>query len=397
VRPAATIRLLAGRGRVVTSRARIVATAARARRGGRVYTLWPDARQPMIAADMGYPPAAEWLRRTMVPTLRRLPDAAAWMSLRARAALIAETDGLAARIGTTITRARPPRIALYSPSGQPVSKAICFLFREGDREPHMVVKAMAEPRFDWRLRQEAGLVESIRGLIGEDERLAATLPEPPLLADHVDGEFVVAEPFDTLGGATGAATQEQALEWLRAFQVASSSHDRQWDADDERTAIQATSDAWRSAGLHTEDLVARRVRSLLEQARGTIVPRCAVHGDFWRGNVAARAGAIRVYDWEWAVLDGTPVVDLWSYELAELRLLAREGETSLDDPLAAALRRVEEELRRRHLDDRLALATLAPVLGGLSFRIRNVLRMPDEMERHSISLMAAVERLLASA
>jgi hypothetical protein len=37
------------------------------------------------------------------------------------------------------------------------------------------------------------------------------------------------------------------------------------------------------------------------------------------------------------------------------------------------------------------------VLGGLSFRIRNVLRMPDEMERHSISVMAAVERLLASA
>ncbi len=397
MRPATTTRLLAGRGRIVTSRARIVATAARARRGGRVYTLWPDARLPMIAADMGYPPAAEWLRRTMVPTLRRLPDAAAWMSLRARAALIAETDGLAARIGTTITGGRPPRIALYSPSGQAVSKAICFLFREGDREPHMVVKAMAEPRFDWRLRQEARLVESIRGLIGEDERLAATLPDPPLLAEDVEGEFVVAEPFDALGGATGAATREQALEWLRAFQVASSSHERQWDADDERAAVDATRDAWRSASLPTEDVVVRRVRSLLEQIRGTTVPRCAVHGDFWRGNIAARAGAIRVYDWEWAVLDGTPMVDLWGYELAELRLLAREGETSLDDPLAAALRRVEEELRRRHLDDRLALATLAPVLGGLSFRIRNVLRMPDEMERHSISVMAAVERLLASA
>ena len=47
-----------------------------ARRGRRTYTLWPDHRQPMISADMGYPPAAEWLRRTLVPTLRRLPDAA---------------------------------------------------------------------------------------------------------------------------------------------------------------------------------------------------------------------------------------------------------------------------------------------------------------------------------
>jgi hypothetical protein len=126
------------------------------------------------------------------------------------------------------------------------------------------------------------------------------------------------------------------------------------------------------------------------------LPRCAVHGDFWRGNVAARDGSVRVYDWEWAAADGMPLFDLWTYELAELRLLARAGGGQLESELGNALVRLQTELRRRELDDRLALATLAPVLGALSFRIRKRLAMPDEMERHSLAVMAAAERLLVS-
>ena len=392
--PAATLRLLAERGRIVTSRVRIVAAAARARRGNSVYTLWPDARQPMISADMGYPPAAEWLRRTMVPTLRRLPDAATWMSLRARAALIGETDGLAARIGASVLAGRP-RVAMYSPSGQAVSKAVCFLFSEGDREPQVVVKAMAEPRFAWRLRTESALLETIRSRIA-DERFAATLPSPPLLTRELDGDFLVAEQFDPLAAATGSGTRDQALEWLRRFQAASSSDERPWTVDDEREALDAVLGAWRLAGTGTEDQVAARVRELMAPLRGSAVPRCPVHGDFWRGNVAALDGSVRVFDWEWAALDGTPLVDLWTYELAELRLLARQGERALDDELAAALARVQAELASRRLDERLALATLAPTVGALSFRIRTRLEMPDEMERHSVPVLAAAERLLAT-
>jgi len=126
------------------------------------------------------------------------------------------------------------------------------------------------------------------------------------------------------------------------------------------------------------------------------MPRCAIHGDFWHGNVAAREGSVRVYDWEWAVLDGIPLVDLWTYELANLRIHARDGGGKLDDSLRDALQHVRAGLRRRALDERLALATLAPVLGELSFRVRRRLRMPDEMERASIAVMAAAERLLLS-
>jgi hypothetical protein len=382
---------------VLRTRAAIVAAATRARRGGSTYTLWPDAGQPMIAADMGYPPAAEWLRRTVVPTLRRLPDAAGWMTLRAGAALVAERQGLAGQVAATVLVPDTPlRIALFSPSGQAVSKAICFVFAEGDEEPRLVVKAMAEPRFSGRLRTESELLASVRERVASDERVADALPAAPSFHGDVAGEFILAEPFDRLGAAAGSATQERALQWLRAFHAASRTREHAWDADDDRATLASTAVTWRLAGRPAEDAVAARLRSLLAPLRGAIVPRCAVHGDFWRGNIAACERSIRVYDWEWCRLDGTPLVDLWTYELAELRLRARTGDQALEALLRDALGRVESELRERGLDERLALATLAPVLGELSFRVRRRLGMPDEMERPSIAVIAATEHLLLS-
>jgi hypothetical protein len=397
IQPAATLRLLALRGRVITSRPAMVAVAAAARRGGRVYTLWPDQRQPMISADMGYPPAAEWLRRTLVPTLRRLPDAAGWMALRAGAVLVAERRGLAEQLGERVLGSGPRvRIAMFSPSGQPVSKVICFLLREGEQEPRLVVKAMAEPHFSGRLRSESKLLAAVRDRVAHDVRVAGALPPAPLFAGEFGAEFMLAEPYDPLGTATGSGTREEAVQWLRAFQEASYTRPRPWDADDARWALDVTRDTWRLAGRAAEDAVLERLRGLLGELRRRPVPRCAVHGDFWRGNVAARDGRIRIYDWEWSELDGTPLFDLWTYELAELRVRARAGERALEPPLRAALARVEEELLQRGLDERLALVTLAPVLGGLSFRIRRRLDMPDEMEQPSTAVIAAAERLLLS-
>jgi hypothetical protein len=286
---------------------------------------------------------------------------------------------------------------MFSPSGQAVSKVICFLFREGEDEPRIVVKAMAEPRFSWRLRRESVLLESIRERVLRDERVLAGLPAAPLFAGVAAGEFMLAEPCDALGTATGDGTRAQALEWLRLFQLASCSREHAWCSDDERGGLTAAEDAWRLAAPGRGDAVVSRVRELLEPLRGAIVPRCAVHGDFWRGNVAARRGSIRVFDWEWAALEGGPFFDLWTYELAELRVRARDGERGLEGCLAEAVARVRQELGLRGLDERFALATLAPVLGALSFRIRSQLGMADEMEPHSVSVMLAAERLLLSA
>ncbi len=351
----------------------------------------------MFSADVGYPPAAEWLREAMVPTLRRLPDAATWMALRAGAALVAEHPGRAADVAQRVLgRSSPLRIAMYSPSGQAVSKVICFMFAEGDAAPRLVVKAMAEPRFSERLRAESAVMESVRARVAHDARAVAGLPPAPLLADETAQDFVLAEPFDALGEATGSGGRTEALEWLLAFQAASHTRTEPWGVDDDDWAVGSTREAWRLARRPAEDVVVERVRALLAPLRGVPMPRCAVHGDFWHGNVAAREGSVRVYDWEWAVVDGTPLVDLWTYELAKLRIHARDGGARLDESLRDALEHVRAGLRRRELDVRLALATLAPVLGLLSFRVRRRLRMPDEMERASIAVMATAERLLLS-
>jgi len=351
----------------------------------------------MISADLGYPATAEWLRRTMVPTLRRLPDAAAWLSLRARAALVSREDGLAAQIGGEVLGTGSPlRVAMYSPSGQAVSKVICFLFRDGEDDPTIVVKAMAEPRFSWRLRRESALLESIRVQVSHDARVAGGLPGAPLFASDVAGEFILVEPVDALGPRTGETSRMRALDWLWQFQIASCSRERPWEAEDQQRALAAAEEAWRLTAPGSEEAVVSRVRALIAPLRGAMVPRCAVHGDFWRGNVAGNR-AIRVYDWEWAALEGDPWFDLWTYELADLRELARAGNRGLEARLNAAVQRVRSELRDRGLDERFALATLAPVLGALSFRIRGRLGMPDEMEAHSISVMRVAERLLLAA
>ena len=390
------LRLLAARGRVVTSRRRILAAAAAARRGGRAYTLWPDAGAPMIAADVAYPPAAEWLRATMVPTLRRLPDAAGWMALRAGAVLVPREPGLALEVAARVAPAGGPvlRVAMYSPSGQAVSKVVCFVFGEGEHEPRLVVKAIADPRFGWRLHDESAALEGVRARVAHDAAVAAALPPAPSFARQVRGDVVVAEPFDPLGTATGSGVRGPAMGWLRAFQAASATGARPWSDDEQAEVLRGVREAWGLAGLGTGDRVAARVAGLVEALRGVEVPRCAVHGDFWRENVAAVGGRVRVYDWEWARLDGTALVDLWTYELAELRILARAGRPALEEPLAEALYRVAAELRARGVDDRLAAATLAPVLGALSFRVRTHLRTGDEMERHSIALMRAAQQVL---
>jgi hypothetical protein len=393
--PGPALRLLAARGRLVTGRLAIVAAAASARRGASVYTVWPDARAPIICADVGYPPTAEWLRRTIVPTLRRLPDAAAWLALRAGGALVPERPGLASRAATeAVDLGAAPRVALYSPSGQAVSKAISFVFAQGESEPRAVVKAMADPRFSARLRRETEALDAVRRRVAQVPAVWNALPPAALSAGELDGEFVTVERLDRLALATGAAARKPALAWLRAFQDASSDGRQPWTADEAGRATAAVQDAWRLAPAPSAADVADRVGALLGAMVGAPMPRCAVHGDFWRGNIAAVGDDLRVADWEWAASDGTPLFDLWTYELAELRWRAAKGERELEPALSAALGRVCDGLAERSLDSRWAMAMLAPVLAELSFRIRRRIGVPDGMEAPSMVVMRAAERLL---
>jgi hypothetical protein len=388
------------RGRTIGKRPWAVAAAVFARLTRlRAYTVWPSTLHPYFVVDMSHPPSAAWLAETFEPEARRrrLLGAATWNALRTRALVAGRPSTLAAE---ALLRAGGPdvaglRLALYSPTGTSLSKAACFVFEPGAAAPTVVVKAMPERRYSERLRHETEIVESVRHRIGPSSRTASALPLHPLYAGVAAGDYVVVQPVDPLAGHTGRLTDPSAaLAWLREFHAATTTHVRGWDDADTDRALDAVAYAWRRARPGTADSVTLRARRLLNRHVGVPVPRSAEHGDFWRGNIAQRDGDLRVYDWEWARMEGTPFFDLWTMQLGPLRSRAEQGAADFRQPLGAALARVAEELGRRGLDPALALATLAPSLARLVFRVRRATGMAGGAEAESVRLMEAAEALL---
>jgi hypothetical protein len=367
--------------------------------GTRTYTIWPSVTRPQFAVDIAHPAAAVWLRETFEPDARsiRFADAATWSALRTRGLLYG-------RPGRTLTDVLSGaghavggvRLALYSPSGGITSKITCFAFACDRPEPDLVVKAMPERRFMERLRHETEIVEVIRRRLGAADA-ADALPLPPVFAGTVAGEYVVAQPVDPLAAATGATGGSGlALDWLRAFQAGTSLGRAPWSAVDSEAELAAVRDAWRRARPGVAVEVTARACGLLRRLEGLPVDRCAIHGDFWRGNLAHRGDRLRVYDWEWARERGTPFFDLWTWELGPLRRQAEIGDGDFAPRLADAVTRVAERLRAQDLDPRFAAATLAGALGELTFRLRRATGAAGGAEAESARLMDATAAVLAS-
>jgi hypothetical protein len=399
------IRLLVDRGHAVTWRPGAVAAALVARAAGlRAYTLWPSAAHPRIAADLGHPASAAWLRLTFEPDApRRLVGPATWNALRTHGLVLGPpsrliTEAIRRGAGRDISA---PRLALYSPTGH--SKAACFVFEDGAEQPTLVVKAMPDPRHASRLRHETEMVETIRRRLGSSSHLAAALPLPPLFAGTAAGDYVVVQPVDPLAASTGQlAGPAPALSWLREFQDSTTTRIRAWGGVDTENALEHVRYAWCRARPASAATVIADAERLLRTLEGRPVRRCAVHGDFWRGNIAYRRsnssdrdGQLRIYDWEWAQPEGTPFFDLWTTELGVLRRRAEEGEPELTQAVRDALARVASELERQSLDPGFARATLAPSLGWLVFRVRRLTGVAGGGEAASLRLMAAVESLLS--
>jgi hypothetical protein len=354
---------------------------------------------PRIVADLGYPPAAAWLRRTFEPDAqrRRFVGPATWSALRARGLVVGPPSRL---IRDAVKRATDRdiaglRLGLYSVAGVNNSKAACFVFEEGAEEPTLVVKAMPEAAFADRLRHETDVVETFRGLLGPGSAEAEALPLRPLFAGNAAEDFVVVQPVDPMAVGTGLLTDPAAaLDWLRGFHEGTTTTIRPWDEADISEAMDPVRYAWRRARPAKADAVSSRVERLLGELEGVPVPRCGVHGDFWRDNIAQQDGHLRVYDWEWAQPEGPPFFDLWTAELGLLRRQAEEGNSDVVETTREALARVRAEHVRRGLDERFALAMLAPSLGQLMFRMRRATGSPGGAEAESVQVMAATELLL---
>lgn len=367
----------------------------------RAYPLWPSTRMPRIVADLAYPPAAAWLRRTFEPDApqRRFPGPATWSAVRARGLVAGEPSRLIREAvkGAADRDMAGLRLGMYSVAGVGYAKAACFVFEEGAEEPMLVVKAIPDATLAGRLSHETEVVEKFRSLLGPASA-AEALPLRPLFAGNAAEDFVVVEPLDPMAAGTGSLTDpDAAINWLRDFHKGTTTTIRPWDEADTRAAIDPVRYAWEQARPGSADAVVSRVEGLLHELEGVPVPRSGVHGDFWRDNIAQLDGHLRIYDWEWAQPEGPPFLDLWMIELGLLRRQAEEGSTRYVEMVSEALARVRAEHAQRGLDERFALAMLAPSLGHLAFRIRRAMGASGGAEAESVELMAATEVLLENA
>jgi hypothetical protein len=390
------LRLIAPGGRLVTRRPLVLAAALAARAGlPGVIAVWPSAAEPMLAASPREARIMRWLDRAF-PWLARpqqLVDVATWHALRSRAAILRggrplALDAAEHALGEALRR---PRVALFSPS-RSSGKVTCFIFAGDDERPAAVVKAMAQPAEAPWLAREVEVVARLRARLGE-AGIGEALPPAPLLAGSLGEEWVVVEPFDPLASAAARPPEDVAISWLRAFQRATSASDAPWDERDDACALAAVEAAWRALRPHAAAPLLDAVGGLLAALRGVAVPRCAVHGDYWRGNLAVRGRALRVFDWEWGAERGDPFVDRWCLELCELH----PSQVGWEPPvaqLADALARMRVALARDRLEPAFALATLAPVVAVLARRHRSTTGTLSGWGARALPLMRAAERLL---
>lgn len=366
--------------------------------GGGALTVWPGLDRPEAIAPTGDRAVATWLAATFGhgrPRVRGL-DPGTWSALRSRAIACPRGKSIVLTAAEQALEKPLPgaRVACVSATGSPLGKLLCFVFEAGADAPAIVVKAIPQPGHGGRLRGETALVEQLRERLRHAPEVAAALPLPPLLSAEVEGEGVVVEPVDPLAASTGEAGREAALAWLAAFARETTVREQPWSAFESRPARDAVAYAWRLARPHVLERVLERFDRLQSELAGAVVPVCAVHGDFWTGNLASRDGQLRVYDWEWARAEGDPAFDLWSYELATLRVASMEDPDELLDGLERAQAGVAAGLERRGLEPRLARATVLSVVADVGFRNARWRGRPGGREPDAVAPMVAAERLL---
>jgi len=363
----------------------------------RCFAVWPNAATPSVAFDPRNPRAGDWLRRVHEPAARRrrVTGAATWQALRARALLLPTGSSPAVEVAARALgrRLSSPDVAFLSSNGSR-NKVMCFVFEGAASTPTAVVKTMADwRRADW-LRREVDMLAAIRERTEQAPAVARRLPSRPLLTGTAGRDYFIVESIDRLAPRTGKADRSSSLAWLSEFHDATTENHAAWSEHDAHVAIEAVERGWRRYRRSAADAVVDEVRRRMIALLGRPVPRCGLHGDFWRGNIAGSADDLRVYDWEWAQLRCPPFFDMWTYELADLRADAVRPGACVEDELAAALPRVRGQISRAGLDEDFAEATLAPSAAILAIRIRDATATPNGWEDAAPVLFRAVETVL---
>ena len=391
------LRLVGARGRMVRRRPAVLLGGLLARAGVLdAYAVWPARDAPVIAFHPGDAGSARSLPREFVPARpSSLVGRGLWQALRSRDLLVTASPPPAVALAERALERPLPgaRVALIAPGGG-VGKVTCILTSQGEERPVAVLKAMGAPTQWRRLRLEVSVLEALRARTAAAEAVVGALPAAPMFSGVVDGEYIVVEQFDPAQSSGERPTRDECLRWLAGLRSATRTAAEPWDERDEAQAVACVAETWALLRPEREQAVTAAVRGHLRPLRGLPMYSCAVHGDFWRGNLARAGADLRVFDWEWAQLEGSPVFDLWSFELCELRQTAQTRFDAIEPELRAAVGRVRGELTQAGIDGRFAAAMLAPTLAELVSRVRRALGVPGPWESQAGALLDGVERLL---
>jgi hypothetical protein len=323
-------------------------------------------------------------------------DPRTWQTARARALVVARGESIpvAAAERALGRRLVDPHVSLYSSSGC-VAKLTCFVGEASRAAPTVVVKAMGRRTDGWWLRGEVDNLRAVRSRLSGATRDA--LLEPPLFAGELDHEYLVVEAYGGFDGwcERSSRASARAHGWLRDFHDSTIQERTAWDTADTDGVVATVLSAWSLLRPGTAAALGGATARALHDLHGVPLARCATHGDFSPANLALADGRLKVLDWEWSGLNGSPCFDLWTYQLAELHSSMIGGAVhDIDRQMDDALCFVEGELDIAGVDRRFALALLPATLSELVFRSRRTLGSAGVWELVSGDLMASVERLM---
>jgi hypothetical protein len=259
-----------------------------------------------------------------------------------------------------------PVLVLLSPS-RAANRVTCFVFERRDPDPIAVLRGMADPRRGDEIMGELRFLARIRERIA-GTTLYNTLPAEPLAVDRVAADVLVVEPYDALAALGRPGSRASAWTWLAQFQTHLMNDVRPLSRAETEALLRRVEAGWTAAGC-TRILppLISTLEKLMLEVREIAIPRCPVHGDFWRGNISSVDGRMRVYDWEWSAEDGLPTFDLWTYVLADLRL-RRSPAARADLAVARSVADATGYLRAAGLPAALGALTIAPTLADIALR-----------------------------
>ena len=225
---------------------------------------------------------------------------------------------------TDLVEAAQGRVVCLSMSKDPNAKITLLLFRPGEALPAHVAKVPTTDAAARSVEAEAAMLRALGTL--ELGSLSQTIPQlvaiaddrgrPVLVTTALPGRQMLATYHTfrhTARPAAVGADFAAAGTWLGQLWQRTSS-----GRDDLATMVAGIGEVIERRFGDDPDTAAdlEHLADLQDQLAGHLVPRTAMHGDFWAGNLLVAGGRLSgVIDWEGARLGGLAVRDLAHFAL----------------------------------------------------------------------------------